>query len=333
MGEIEKIINELMEAKKIATKEDIENLTGAIYRAYIQTETEDIERYRKIWELSSEARNTVFLRGFDIAIQAEVSYYGLFSGYYYLLKSLEVGREVLEEDINKLIEETEKLHDEVMTEQDIGQWIEYGYLLSMEYRLKTMLSITKAEKINQSIVDIGKKGGLVLLVLKGINSSGTAAEKAGDYKEAVKIFGKAEKFPEAGHSERERKIYADCLYNLGNNRVKLSDEIMGLDRKMDLLRLAIANFKEAEEIYRGIYELPKEYIEKIVDSVINASYRFIKMYEETISSSNYVGEKIKKAFTEEKNREKAITMIEEFCGEWWSLAISQAIEILQKAKN
>ena len=39
------------------------------------------------------------------------------------------------------------------------------------------------------------------------------------------------------------------------------------------------------------------------------------------------------AFTEGKDRKKAITMIEEFCGEWWSLAISQAIEILQKAKN
>ena len=353
MEETRRAIEDI-EEKEVITLEDIDRLTKLVDGAYTKAET--IKEYEEGWKIGWEAKQVVLDHGFDRTIQAQVHYSGLFSGYYNLLKRLEASEEISEKEINGLIEETEDLFYGIDKLIDIRGWIKYSYLLSVEHsQLKVMCALARAKKFDETVVTESKATGDIAGVLKGINSSGLTAEKAGDYERAIEIFSKAEKdFSEAIEMPGALQEYANCINNRGNNRAKLSDREPSRYSKINLLFLAVADFRRAENLYlRVIPEPPRKHISGIVNRVINASYRLIlleagdsfdrtgkrikrasteeKDREKAISA----GKRIKRAFTEEKDREKAIKIIREVYAEWRPLEAthSEILETIQKAEE
>ncbi len=337
MEKIKEVIEEIgnIGKKKQITEEDIDRLAKLVDGMYTKAVT--IEEYEVVWiPIGQRAKEIVAKKGFGVAAQASVYYSGLFSGYYNLLKRLEAGEEVLEEEINGLMEETKELSDGIDKTKNFGLWINYQYLLSVEHsRLKVMWAITKAKKLDELITIEAKKAKDIVSVLKGINSSGLTAEKAGDYERAIEIFSRVEKdFSGSKTISEALQEYANCVNNRGNNKVKLSDREPSYRSKIDLLEMAIADFGMAENLYlRVVPEPPRKHIDGIINRVINASYRLITIEAEYSFES--AGERIEQAFTKEKDRGKAIRIIREVYSKWFLLETrhTQILEILQRAES
>jgi hypothetical protein len=100
------------------------------------------------------------------------------------------------------------------------------------------------------------------------------------------------------------------------------------------LSLAVDNFWEAGNLYlRVTPEPPRKHINGIINRVVNAGYRLILL--EVGDSFDRAGDRIKRAFTEEKDREKAIKIIREVFAESGASVVtySKILETIQRAEK
>ncbi len=337
MEKIKEVIEEIgsIGEKKQIAEEDIDRLAKLVDGMYAKAET--IEDYETVWiPIGRRAKEIIAQEGFNATTQGPVYYSGLFSGYYNLLKRLEASEEVSEEEINGLINETEDIFYGIDKLKDIRGWIKYSYLLSVEHsQLKVMWALARAKELDETVVTESKATGDIAGALKGINSSGLTAEKAGDYKRAIEIFSKAEEdFCEAIVIPEALQEYTHCINNRGNNRVKLSDKESDFRGRIDL-SLAITDFRKVVDLYLRVVvpEPPRKHINGIINRVVNASYRLILL--ESGDSFDHAGERIKRAFTKEKDREKAIRIIREVYAESVALEATQSkiLETIQIAEE
>jgi len=282
-----------MEKKFIKKKEEIDSGYAAASKK---------EEYSHLWEETEKLEKEMKAADESIEQIAQATINGVWS-YYYLTRKFARTKE----NIDKLAEIVSFYYLSLSRDTDSKLKIAYGYLLEV-ITSELREDFAEAERIGEEVRQLSIEVNEPDAYLKEINGRGLRAEKAGNYEEAIEIFGEAEKkFSQAVDIPNARLNFAHCLNNQAKNRILLSDRV-NKSYRLELLKAAVGGLLNALDVYKNVPPSPPvKHIEGVIGRLVMASIRVLNYY----GSTKYEND-VKKLFEAKKLGEAIDKILEAY---------------------